>query len=223
VTVAHSDRAYIPAAGRHWRLPFYDLLATLLGADPARQLLVEQVAPRPGDRVLDVGTGTGSLAVELKRLQPRAEVVALDPDPRALAIARRKAERASVVIQFDRGFADALPYPGGSFDHVTSSLVFHHLSLSDKQRALREIRRVLKPGGLFHMLDFDGPITGRAGFLARRVHASGRLRESAEDRVLALMTGAGLENPRVVGRRVARLVHLAYYQAGVMLSGSSRR
>jgi ubiquinone/menaquinone biosynthesis C-methylase UbiE len=219
VTVPNSDKPYVPAAGRHWRLPFYDLLAKLLGADQARRLLVEQLAPGLGDRVLDVGSGTGSLAIQIKRLHPRVDVVGLDPDPRALAIARRKAGRASVAIQFDRGFADALPYPDGSFDRVASSLTFHHLSRSDKERALREFRRVLKPGGRFHMLDFDGP-ADHAGFVTRHLHAHPQLRDNAEDRVLALMSAAGLENPKVVGRRVARLTHMSYYQASVPISGS---
>jgi ubiquinone/menaquinone biosynthesis C-methylase UbiE len=213
--MAHAERHYIPAAGRHWRLPLYDLLAKLLGADQARRVLVEQVVLHPGGRVLDIGAGTGSLAIALKRRHPQADVVGLDPDPAALAMARRKAERASISIQFDRGFADALPYPAGSFDRVTSSLMFHHLSLSERERALREVRRVLKPGGCFHMLDFDGPIAGRAGVLARRIHASPQLRHNAEDRVLGLMNEAGLLDPRVVGRRVTRVTHISSYQAYV--------
>jgi ubiquinone/menaquinone biosynthesis C-methylase UbiE len=211
--MAHSEKHYIPAAGRHWRLPLYDLLAKLLGADQARRMLVEQTVLHPGDRVLDIGTGTGSLAIALKRRHSEADVVGLDPDPAALAMARRKAERASVSIQFDQGFADALPYPEGSFDRVTSSLMFHHLSLSERERVLREVRRVLKPGGCFHMLDFDGPITGRAGVLARRIHASPHLRDNAEDRILGLMNEAGLRDPRVVGRRVTRVTHISSYQA----------
>jgi ubiquinone/menaquinone biosynthesis C-methylase UbiE len=213
-TTSHSDSGppYIPAAGRHWRLPFYDLMAKLVGADPARRLLVDQVAPRAGDRVLDVGSGTGSLAIELKRRYPGADVVGLDPDPRALAMARRKAERASLSIRFDRGFADALPYPDASFERVTCSLMFHHLSPADKERALREVRRVLRTGGRFHMLDFDGP-AAEAGFVTRRLHAHPHLRDNAEDRVLALMSAAGLGEPRVVGRRAARLTRMSYYQA----------
>jgi ubiquinone/menaquinone biosynthesis C-methylase UbiE len=208
-----SGKAYVPAAGRDWRLPFYDLLAKLLGADQARRTLVDQLALRENGRVLDIGSGTGSLAIEIKRAFPRAEVVGLDPDPKALAIARRKATRASMSIQFDRGFADALPYPDASFDVVTSSLMFHHLPPSDKEQALREVRRVLAPGGRFHMLDFAGSGHGHAGLLARHVHASWQLGDSADARVLELMRSAGLGDPRVVGRRTARLMHMSYYAA----------
>ena len=209
-----ADRHYIPAAGHHWRLPFYDLMARLVGADPARRLLAEQVAPGPGGRVLDVGTGTGTLAVEIKRRFPHADVVGLDPDPRAIARARRKAERAAVAIRFDQGFADALPYPDAAFERVACSLMFHHLPAAVKERSLHEIRRVLEPGGRFHMLDFDGPADG-AGFVTRHLHADPQLRDNAEDRVLALLSAAGLQDARVVGRRAARLTRMCYYQAHV--------
>lgn len=208
-----SDRHYTPAAGRHGLLPVYDLLATLLGAGPARRMLVEHAAPRPGDRVLDVGAGTGSLTIALQRRQPAAEVVALDPDPRALGIARRKADRLALSIRFDHGFADALPYPDASFSRVASSFMFHHLARRDKERMLGEVRRVLRPGGRLHLLDFGGPITTGAGFVARRIHAGQLLRDNAEDRVIALLHAAGFASPSVVGRRASPFIHTICYEA----------
>jgi ubiquinone/menaquinone biosynthesis C-methylase UbiE len=217
MATTYSEKAYLPAAGQHWRLPFYDLMAKLVGADSARRALVDQIALAPGDRVLDIGSGTGSLAIALKRRHTSADVVGLDPDPRALAIARRKAQRASLAIRFDQGFADDLPYPDASFDRVTSSLMFHHLSSADKEQALREIHRVLQPGGRFHMLDFDGPLpAGHGGLLTRltrHLHAHTQLRDNAEDRVLASMNAAGFPDARLVARRSGRFVQMCYYEA----------
>jgi ubiquinone/menaquinone biosynthesis C-methylase UbiE len=209
----HAGRHYLPAAGHHWRLPFYDLMGKLVGAVAARRELVEQVAPRAGERVLDVGSGPGGLAIALKRLYPGADVVGLDPDPRALAIARREAARASLAIRFDEGFADALPYADATFDRVTSSLMFHHLPVAEREGALREARRVLAPGGSLHMLDFAGPLPRGAGRLARRIHSNPHLRDSAEDRVLGLLRAAGFADARVVARRAGTLAHMVYYEA----------
>src|SRR5437764_7482027 len=95
-TMMESSRTYLPAAGHDWSLPLYDPIVKLLGGDAARKALLEQAALRPGQRVLDVGCGTGTLATLIKQLYPDVEVVGLDPDPKALARARRKAARAGV-------------------------------------------------------------------------------------------------------------------------------
>ncbi|HEX2208465.1 MAG TPA: class I SAM-dependent methyltransferase [Longimicrobium sp.] len=209
-----STRSYVPAAGKHWRLPFYDLMAKVLGADAARGLLVRQAACAPGDRVLEIGCGTGSLLLMLKRAQPDVEAVGLDPDPAALAIARRKAERTRVSFQLDEGFADELPYPDASLDRVLSSFMFHHLSRTVKEKTLREVRRVLRPGGRFHMVDFGGP-GSRRGFLAHLIHADRHLKDNAEDRVLTMMRDAGLADAQVVARRPSPVGSAIYYQATV--------
>lgn len=210
--MATGHRHYVPAAGRHWRLPFYDLIAKALGADGARAALVEQAAPRPGERLLEIGCGTGSLLLELKRREPDAEVVGLDPDARALAIARGKASREGLQIGLDEGFADALPYPDASFDRVVSCFMFHHLPRAVKEGTLREVRRVLRPGGRLELLDFDGPGGPRTGFLTRRLHRRGMMHDNAEERMVQRMTEAGLRDARLLGRRRG-LLRMAYYRA----------
>jgi ubiquinone/menaquinone biosynthesis C-methylase UbiE len=217
-----SGRSYLPAAGHDWFLPFYDPLVKLLGGDQARRALLDQAAIRPGHRVLDIGCGTGTLVVLIKHRQPDVEVFGLDPDPRALARGRRKAERAGVSIQFDQGFSDELPYPEASFDRVVSSFMFHHVPPDEKAKTLREIRRVLKPGGALHLLDFGGPEAGPEGFLARWLHSTDRLRDNAEGRIPALMSQAGLADPKKVadGALLFGRMRIAYYQASVPASDS---
>lgn len=210
--MVQSAKPFVPAAGRNWRLPFYDILTKLLGADAIRRELVARAAPGAGQRVLDVGTGTGSLAIACKRARRDAEVVGIDPDPRALAIARRKAGRARVAIRFEQGYADALPYPDGSFDRVVSSFVLHHLETEDVLRALREMRRVLAPGGRLHIVDFDGGPVRHRGLLARHVHHGWKLQD-AVPRTLALLESAGLRGARVVGRKETALGGVSYYEA----------
>ncbi len=213
VMQANASRTYLPAAGRDWLLPFYDVMTKLMGADRARTVLLEQAEVRPGQRVLDLGCGTGSLTILLKRLHPEVDAVGLDPDPKALAQARRKAARAAVSIRLDQGFGDELPYPEASFDRVLSSLMFHHIPTDEKGTTLRAVRRILKPGGEFHMLDFAGQENGGAHVLARLLHSGKRLKDNSESRVLSLMAEAGFADTKKVGHRAMPFGHVAYYRA----------
>jgi len=79
--MTEASRTYLPAAGHDWLLPLYDPIVKLLGGDAARRELIHQANLRPGYRVLEVGCGTGTLTLMIKRLHPETEVVGLDPDP----------------------------------------------------------------------------------------------------------------------------------------------
>jgi ubiquinone/menaquinone biosynthesis C-methylase UbiE len=216
--MAEPGRTYLPAAGHHWSLPLYDPLVRLLGGNAARALLLDQAAVRPRHRVLDIGCGTGSLVVLIKSKYPNVEVVGLDPDPKALALARRKGQRAALSIELDQGFSDELPYPEGSFDRVFSSFMFHHIEAAEKVTTLREVRRVLKPGARFHLLDFATPDSSSAGRLARWLHSSHRLKDNSDERILSLMRQAGLSDPKRLAGRALLVGHIAYYQASVPAS-----
>jgi ubiquinone/menaquinone biosynthesis C-methylase UbiE len=210
---AESQKHYLPAFGWHFLLPLYDPFTKLFGADKLRAALVEQAELRAGHRVLDVGCGTGSLLALCKRRHPDVDVTGLDPDPRGLARARRKAARAGVAMRFDQGYADALPYADGSFDRVLSSLMFHHLEPPDKAKALAEIARVLQPGGRFELADFVGPHDVGHSALRRWLHNHPRFENNAEDHVLTLMFDAGLSQPRIVSRSQLLVGSVAFYQA----------
>ncbi len=205
------QKTYLPAAGRDWALPLYDPLVRLLGADKVRRKLVEQADLQPGSRVLDIGCGTGTLAVLIKHMWPNVEVVGLDPDPAALARASRKAEREKVTIQFDRGFSDELPYKEASFDRVFSSFMFHHVPADARRKTFEEARRVLARGGALHVVDFEPPES--RGIFSR--HLSAHLKDNSESRIVGLMRQAGFSQATRVagGAMLFRMLQFGYYRA----------
>lgn len=192
-------KPFIPAAGRDFLLPLYDPLTRLLGGDRVRARLLERADVRPGDRVLDLGAGTGALSIALKRRHPEASVVGIDPDPKALARARAKAAQAGLEIDFREAYGDALPFADASFERVVSSLVLHHLTTEVKEAALREAHRVLAPGGTLHVLDFGPPRSRLQRALGHLIHSAGELGDNVGGRIPALMQRAGFANAREAG------------------------
>jgi ubiquinone/menaquinone biosynthesis C-methylase UbiE len=152
-----SAAAFIPALGFRRLTPLYDpLIRWFMGEERFKRRLIDLADVRPGMRVLDLGCGTGPLAIMVKRRHPEAEIVGIDPDPDMLKRARTKAGGACVEITFDQGFASELPYLDGRFDRVLASMMTHHLAPDAKRQAFAEVLRVLRPGGQFHIVDF-GP------------------------------------------------------------------
>jgi len=214
VIMLDEQKNYLPAAGHDWLLPLYDPMVRMLGGDTARRPLLDQATVQSGHCVLDIGCGTGTLALLIKRTHPDVDVVGLDPDPKALARAKRKAERSAVSIRFDQGFSHELPYSDGIFDRVLSTFMFHHLMVDQKEKTLYEVRRVLTPGGSLHLLDFTATQAGGHGPLARYLHSSHRLKDNSEERILALMNKAGLVSCKKVmeGNMVFGLMRITYFQ-----------
>jgi ubiquinone/menaquinone biosynthesis C-methylase UbiE len=193
---------YVPAAGHDWLLPLYDpLLRFVLREDRMRREILAQLALPPRARVLDLGCGTGTQAVLTKRAHPDAEVVGLDGDEKALAIARGKAAKAGVDLALDEGLATALPYSDARFDRVISSFVFHHLDERDKQRAAREVRRVLAPGGFFLLVDFGAPVTRIEHLAAHLFGHAEHAKSQLEGGVPALLRDAGFTRVEELSQR----------------------
>jgi SAM-dependent methyltransferase len=155
-----------------------------------RDRLVQLARLEPGDSVLDIGCGTGTLAIAAKRRVGATGVVeAIDPSPEMIERATWKAARAEVDVVFRTGSAEALPFPDGHFDAILSTLMLHHLPRPAREQCLREVRRVIKPGGRVIAVDFAIPAPERTGVLAR-LHRHGHL---ALHDIEELLTASGLQ------------------------------
>jgi len=162
-------RLFIPALGFQALTPLYDAVVRVTTRERRfKRALIRQAELRAGHAVLDLATGTGTLAVWMKQAEPQTMVTAADIDPGILARAQRKAGTAGTEIGFELADCRALPYPDGSFDRVVSSLLFHHLRWPEKILAAREVFRVLRPAGELHVADWGRPgnVLMRTLFLA---------------------------------------------------------
>lgn len=156
---------FIPALRFHQLTSFYDpILRWTMRESAFKNRLIKQILATPGQTILDLGCGTGTLTLMLKKAYPQVKVTGLDIDPNILQIAAKKATKLEMDIVFDQGKSFELPYPDHSFDRVVTSLMFHHLTQENKLRTLNEIFRVLKPKGEVHIADW-----GKAQNLLMRV------------------------------------------------------
>ncbi len=148
---------------------FYDLLLKVLSFGKEgkfRMTILDQAQLAPGESVLDVGCGTGTLALAAKeRAGPSGVVQGIDATPGMIDVARRKAGKAGVDIEFQVGLIEEIPFPDGTFDLVLSSLMLHHLPEELQRKGLEEIGRVIKPGGRFVAVDVAGGSNSLLGHL----------------------------------------------------------
>lgn len=204
---------YIPALGWDWLTPLYDPLQRwVMREDQFKRHLIQQAQIKPGHRVLDLGCGTATLTILIKQTHPQSEVVGLDGDPRILAIARAKAAKAGLELTLDHGMAFQMPYPDQAFDRVLSSLVLHHLTTENKQRALREVVRILRPSGGLHVVDFGRPHTAWARLISRTQQRFEEVDDNLKGLLPEMFRQAGLEQVAEAARYVTVFGTLSLYQ-----------
>ncbi len=151
---------FIPALHFKWLTPFYDWLLPLLFPENQFRKVVSREARLAGNEfILDLGCGTGTLIRNLKAEYSGAKVLGVDIDLEILRIAKWKAARNGLKIQFVNCSGDAIPFRTGSFDAVVSTLVFHHLSSWHKIKSLSEIARILRNAGKLVIGDLGAPRT----------------------------------------------------------------
>jgi ubiquinone/menaquinone biosynthesis C-methylase UbiE len=208
---------YLPAARFDRLTPLFDVFVRGTARERTiKRMLLSQAALEGGLDVLDVGSGTGTLAIWAKQSVPGARIRGLDGDPAIIEQAVRKATRAGVEVPFDEGLSYDLPYEDASFDRVLSSLFFHHLVLRDKERTIAEIARVLRPGGQLHVADFGQPrslVSKVCAVAIRRFDGDEPTRDNLAGRLPELFEAGGLADARERERVQAPAGLISLYSA----------
>lgn len=151
-----NDKEFTPALGYSILTPLYDLAIALLTRELVwRSALAVQVDPMSNDHILDVGCGTGAMAIRLKSIAPGARIIGLDPDPGVLLRARNKAARTGTEVNWKQGFLTSdITAEIGPVSKIVSSLVFHQTPVDEKANILSTMREILEPGGSLHIADY---------------------------------------------------------------------
>lgn len=160
---------HTPPLGHAALTPLYDIVIAFMTREAHwRERLIKKLALQSGDVVLDVGSGTGSLAVAIHNAQPKAVYIGIDPDADAIARARRKNEKVESSAQFLCGFLNQDAIAGHAKPNkVVSSLVLHQVPLVEKKRILKEIYEAAQPGGLICIADYGEQRSRRMRFAFR--------------------------------------------------------
>jgi ubiquinone/menaquinone biosynthesis C-methylase UbiE len=197
--MSKANEEYIPALSYRFLTPFYDFIQKYIVRDVRyKTMLIEQANIQPGQRVLDLGCGTGTLAIMAKQAQPLTDVAGLDADPDMLKVAKYKSAQLHAPVTFDVGFTNKLPYPDASFDRVLSSIMIHHLKTPDKWQTGKEVYRVLKPGGQLHIIDFGKPYTWYGKILGPFLHKFEEANDNIDGRLPEMFGAPGLKT-EIVG------------------------
>lgn len=189
--VASTEPRYVKANGRFLPTSLYDRsIAVTMREGAWRPRLVSEVLAGEPEAVLDLGCGSGTLAIALAAAPGAHTVTGIDGDPEILDLARAKS--GAEPVEWVEGHANELPFPDASFDRVVTSLLLHHLERPVKRAALKEARRVVRPGGRLHVADFgksQDPLMRLLfaglqvfdGFANTADHPAGRLPRMIED------------------------------------------
>lgn len=149
---------YIPALRYNVLTPVYDwVLRVLMREGIYKRRLVEYIPTEEPLSVLDAGCGTGTLTIMMKHRSLPANITGIDGDRNILQRALKKTQAEGLRINYDYGYVTQLPYANECFDYCVCSLVLHHLTKENKQKALHEFYRVLKPNGRLLIIDFSTP------------------------------------------------------------------
>jgi len=196
-TIEHNNQKeqFIPVANHKWYDTFFRLMLPEL---KIKTYLVNNSNLDNKQKILDLGCGTATLTILIKEKFPMAEVVGIDIDPEILKIARDKVKKSGLNLLLELCSSTELIFQDESFDRVLSSMAIHHLDRQQKINTFKEVFRVLKPEGEFHIVDFSKPHNLLMYILSLLLSLFNKFGEATNDNISGklpeLLTGAGFSD-----------------------------
>lgn len=213
-----TEQRYVAALRFQALTRFYDPIVGITTREALfKRRLLEQISLSGEQRILDLGCGTGTLALLIKNSAPSIELTGVDADPAMLKRAKAKARSdGHPEIDFDVGLSNELPYDDDSFDQVVSTLFFHHLTTPVKRQTAAEVARVLRPRGQLHVADWgrpSDPLMRTLSLSIRLLDGTEPTRDNLNGRLPNLLEEGGLVGAHQTGQLRTVFGTLALYAA----------
>ncbi len=225
-TDVHEDArpsSFVPALGHAALTPLYAALSGM--TRPTLRRFLRRTGIEPDMTVLDLGCGTGTLALLIKQAYPTTRVIGLDVDPAVLEVAREVLARAQVDAELHQGTIETAEFPPGSFDRILTTFVLHHLTTEEKRSMLAACQRLLRPGGQLHVADLGPPSTALMKLVSLPLRALGgeRVAANVSGAIPTLMRAAGFTEVSQVSASGSVLGTMTHWSATLPAQADSAR